>query len=101
MPDNLNKRNPAVYGGSIKSLAKALIPLALLAAARPAVAQVNPSLHPVDPHALHYGKRCILQKGALVDVSERTLREMFRISQSQDRAALRRLLARRQIDGMI
>ena len=84
----------------MKSLTKALIALALLAAA-PAVAQVNPSLHPVDPHALHYGKRCILQKGALVATSEQVLREMFRISRLQDRVALRRLLSRRQIDGMI
>jgi hypothetical protein len=84
----------------MKTLLTALTALTLALSA-PARAQVNPSQYPVDPHALRYGKRCILKKGALVATNENALRDLFRFSHAHDLAGVRRLLARRQIDGMI
>jgi hypothetical protein len=55
----------------MKPLVTFLTSLALCAAAS-AEAPVHPA--PVDPHALRYGKRCILKRGALIAVSELCLR---------------------------
>jgi hypothetical protein len=96
----------------MKPIANLLTSIALCAAAPYAKAQAHgngqPALPPQNPatagaakHALHYGRRCILKKGAILAVSYEALERFYQVAQKNDIAGIKRLMHKDLIDRMI
>lgn len=52
-------------------------------------------------HALHYGQRCIVKRGALLAVNVESLAEFYRLAHSQNRRAIGKMIGNHRIDSMI
>ena len=98
----------------MRQIANILTSLALFAAVPyvKAQAQVQANGQPALPspgratadaakHALRYGKRCILKRGSLIAVSERSLRRLFLALHVHDRATIATMATQNRVGSVI
>src|SRR5689334_12037010 len=76
-------------------LRKTLIGLALFAVQAAAQA-ASPA-----PHALAYGQKYFLRRGAFIAVSETSLRRLFQAFRTHDSNAIARLVERHEVESLI
>ena len=96
----------------MKPIANILTSLVLFAAAPYAKAQAHANGQPASPaqnpataqaakHALHYGRKCILKKGAILSVSYEALERFYQLAQSNNIEGIKRLMHKGLLDRMI
>ena len=96
----------------MKPIANLLTSMALFAAVpcakaqahgngQPALPSQNPATADAAKHALHYGRKCILKKGAILSVSYEALERFYQLAQRNNIEGIKRLMHKDLIDRMI